>query len=105
MQSFSNQVVVITGAAGGIGKALAISFLREGARVALADVDDAKLQATADELSALGSVLAVACDVSQEHDVLRVRDAAYSEFGAVDVLCNNAGVGVAGLSWETPASV
>lgn len=105
MQSFSNQVVVVTGAAGGIGKALAISFLHEGARLVLADVDDAKLQETAAELSTFGSVLSIACDVAQEQQVLRLREAAYKEFGAVDVLCNNAGIGVAGLSWETPASV
>jgi NAD(P)-dependent dehydrogenase (short-subunit alcohol dehydrogenase family) len=105
VNSFSDQVVVVTGAASGIGKALATCFLREGSRVVLADVDGVTLDQTANELASYGRLLAVHCDVSLEQDIENLRDKVYAEYGAVDILCNNAGVGVAGFSWETPANV
>lgn len=103
--TFSDQVVVVTGAASGIGKSLAKAFLADGARVVLTDIDKAALDVCVEELGSSGDVLGVAADVSREDDVWSLSEAVEREFGVADVLCNNAGIGVAGLSWEMPANV
>ena len=106
MRDFTGKVVVITGAADGIGKALAGAFAAAGARLVLADIDGPKLEAVGAELAGLGTeVIAVATDVSDRDQVTRLRDAALTRFGAVHVLCNNAAVqGPAGDPlWELPA--
>lgn len=88
-------VAVVTGAASGIGLALALAFSELGMRVAMADVEDAELQNAADEVRATGSgeVIAVRTDVSSADAVDALRDRVIAEFGRVDILCNNAGVG------------
>lgn len=102
MQDFNHRVAVITGAASGIGKALATAFLREGARVVCADVDETALHATCDQLSGDGyDLLAVQTDVSQPAHLERLAVQAYRQFGQVDILCNNAAVTHGGpATWE-----
>ncbi len=90
------KVALITGAGSGIGKATALTFLRDGVRVVLAGRDRAKLAAVA---AAGGGVsLVTEADVTKPDDVRRMFDATVAEFGRLDVLFNNAGVG-------TPLSV
>ena len=91
---FDDKVVIVTGAAGGIGLATARRFGREGARVVLADHDAAKADAAAAALRADGApdALAIRCDVASDSDVERTVDAAIARFGRLDVVVNNAGV-------------
>jgi len=103
VQELNNRVGVVTGAASGIGLALAERFVAEGMRVVIADVESKRL----DEAAALlrkggGVVLPVPCDVANADAVEALAEASYAEFGAVHVLCNNAGVLSGGLTWETP---
>jgi len=96
---------IVTGAAGGIGAAIARAFAREGAAVCIADVDLAGAQRTAQELAAAGSsAIAVRMDVTSEADVRRGVDAAAAALGGVDILVSNAGVQhldlIADLSFE-----
>jgi NAD(P)-dependent dehydrogenase (short-subunit alcohol dehydrogenase family) len=105
MRDFAGKVAVITGAADGIGRALAEAFAAAGARLVLADVDGPKVEAVGAALARLGTeVLTVPTDVSERNEVLGLRDAALARFGTVHVLCNNAGVmGPAGDPlWELP---
>lgn len=101
MDSFEDKVAVVTGAASGIGRALAARFAGDGANVVLADVEREALEAVAAELADSGAgVLAVATDVSDADAVDALRDAALERFGAVHIVCNNAGVSVGGRVWE-----
>jgi NAD(P)-dependent dehydrogenase (short-subunit alcohol dehydrogenase family) len=86
-----NKVVAITGAANGIGLALAQRFKQEGARgIALADLDASNVAAAARELDALG----VPCDVASESDVQNFVEQTESAFGPIDLFCSNAGIAV-----------
>jgi NAD(P)-dependent dehydrogenase (short-subunit alcohol dehydrogenase family) len=97
MDEFRDRVAVVTGGASGIGAALARAFAARGARIALADVDEAALARTAGELEAAGAaVLAVPTDVTQRESVERLAREVTARFGAVHLVCNNAGVVVAG---------
>jgi NAD(P)-dependent dehydrogenase (short-subunit alcohol dehydrogenase family) len=101
MRDFSGRVAVVTGAASGIGAALAERFAAEGMKVVLADVERAALAPTAERLERAGAtVLAVPTDVAKSDDVRALADQAWEAFGGVDVLCNNAGVFVGGKLWE-----
>lgn len=93
MQTLNGRIAVVTGGANGIGLGLATRFLQEGMRVVIADNDEASLKRASESLAALGDVLAVRTDVSDASSVEALRDAAVARFGAVHVLCNNAGVG------------
>jgi NAD(P)-dependent dehydrogenase (short-subunit alcohol dehydrogenase family) len=94
MRELSGRVAVVTGAAHGIGRALAGRFVAEGMKVVIADVDDGALQAAVTELRALGGqVIAVRTDVSDATSVQALADATIDAFGAVHLLVNNAGVG------------
>jgi NAD(P)-dependent dehydrogenase (short-subunit alcohol dehydrogenase family) len=104
MQQLDGRVAVVTGAASGIGFALARRFAEEGMKVVLSDVEEAKAVESASALEAEGHrVLPVPCDVRVQASVDDVRDAALKEFGAIHVVCNNAGVARApggGYMWE-----
>lgn len=105
MQELNDRTAVVTGAASGIGYALAERFGKEGMNVVMADVEESALKAAHAKLSDLGvNAVAVKTDVSQEKQVRSLADRAFEEFGAVHVLCNNAGVGGGGPKplWEQP---
>ncbi len=86
-------VVVITGAASGIGAALAQSWADRGARLVLGDVDAPRLQGIADALAARGvDVMAQPCDVADRAQVQKLADDCAARFGAASILINNAGV-------------
>lgn len=93
MDDLQGKTAVVTGAASGMGFAFAEAFLAAGMSVVLADVETAALDAAAEQLGAVGTVVAVRTDVSNEASVLALRDAALDRFGRVHVVCNNAGVG------------
>jgi len=100
MREFRDKVAVVTGAASGIGQALAQRFAREGMKVVLADVEAAALEKAARGIDASGMrALAVRTDVSKAADVERLAQAALDKFGAVHVVCNNAGVVTSGPTW------
>jgi NADP-dependent 3-hydroxy acid dehydrogenase YdfG len=89
---------VVTGAGSGIGKALALAFASEGAKVVLADVEEEALQAAQLEVEALGvPALAVKTDVTNSDSVAALCAMTLETFGGVNILCNNAGVGGGGL--------
>lgn len=102
MKELGGKVAVVTGAASGIGRAMAERFAAEGMKVVLADVETDALARAEAELKAGGAtVLAVRTDVSRADDVEALAQATLDAFGAVHVLCNNAGVSpVMGPSWE-----
>ena len=97
MKQLDGKIAVITGAASGIGLALTKTFLSEGMKVVMADIDENSLSKTASELETEGAeVLGVLCDVSDASSVETLADAAIKNFGVPHVLCNNAGVAPAG---------
>jgi NAD(P)-dependent dehydrogenase (short-subunit alcohol dehydrogenase family) len=103
MATLASRVAVITGAASGIGFGMAEAFLAEGARVVLADLDTEGLREAGQRLSgSADQVLAVATDVTDLESVRHLALAAVDRFGAVDVVCNNAGVWTLGYQWDTP---
>ncbi len=88
-----DRTAIVTGAASGIGKAIASLYAREGAAVAIADLDKEAAQATARELqTAGGRAMAVAMDVTRESDVNAGVAAVVGAFGGVDILVSNAGI-------------
>ena len=98
MKRLDGRVAVVTGAASGIGFGLAARFAAEGMKVVMADIERPVLERSAAELAAGGAeVIAVPTDTSVLASVESLRDAALERFGAVHVLCNNAGVGSRGL--------
>jgi len=102
MKTFRDRVAVITGAASGIGRAIADRCAREGMRVVLADVEAPALAQTEAELTATGAdVLAVLTDVSKAGDVGELAQRTLDAYGAVHLLCNNAGVGTGSTAWES----
>ncbi len=97
-----DKVVVITGGAGGIGRAMASAFLAEGAAgVMLADRDQAEVQKAAASLGCLG----MACDVTDEAQIQALVRATEAQLGPVDLFCSNAGAGGTGLLTEVDNAV
>jgi NAD(P)-dependent dehydrogenase (short-subunit alcohol dehydrogenase family) len=102
MREFEGKVAVVTGAASGIGRAMARSFGAAGMKIALADVEKPALEEARRRLADDGvEAAAFVCDVSQADAVRRLADETRSAFGRVHVVCNNAGVFCGGTSWGT----
>ena len=103
MKEVQGKVAVITGAASGIGRGMAESFAAAGMKLVLADVDADRLRSVAVELTKAGAeVLPVATDVSRQDEVDELARRALDAFGAVHVVCNNAGVAHGGVpTWES----
>lgn len=103
VKSLSGRVGVVTGAASGIGRATALEMARRGARVAICDIDEAGLAETAQNIEARGcEVIARRVDVTQMDEVQAWADAAFAAFGRVDLVVNNAGIGVGGALLDVP---
>ncbi len=101
MKTWAEKVAVVTGGASGIGLALARGLVRRGVKVVLADIEEAALEAAAQELRSLGG--AVACrrtDVSDFVQMQQLADFCEKTFGHVHLLFNNAGVLIMGPTWE-----
>ncbi|MFP6793072.1 MAG: SDR family NAD(P)-dependent oxidoreductase [Pseudomonadales bacterium] len=95
MQDFLGRTAVITGGASGIGLGMARSFAGRGMQLVLADLDEELLKAAEKEFSAAGtSVVCQVCDVSKLEDVELLAEVTMDRFGAVHVVCSNAGVGI-----------
>lgn len=103
LEELAGKTAVVTGGASGIGRAMGARFAQEGMRVVLADVVGESLDATVAELVDRGhDVTGVVADVTKYESVEALRDRAVGEYGAVHLLCNNAGVGsgAEGHVWE-----
>jgi len=101
MKLAAGHVAVVTGGASGIGLGMAKHFASNGMRIVLADIEVAALDAAVTELSGSGAeVIGVQTDVSQADQITALADRAYERFGAVNIVCNNAGVVNRGAAWE-----
>lgn len=102
MGRLDHKVAIITGAAGGMGKADALLFAKEGAKVVITDIQDEKIQAVAKEITDHGGgAVALTQDVTSEEDWARVTETALTQFGKIDILVNNAGISSATPFLET----
>jgi len=91
--NLKDKVALITGGGRGIGKAIALAYAREGAKLAICARTASEIEETAKETKALGTeCLAVVCDVSLEEPVGKLVEQIKNRFGRIDVLINNAGV-------------
>lgn len=107
MEQLRGKTAVVTGAASGIGRALARVFGREGMKLVLSDIEMEPLEVVRTELEAAGvACVALRADVSQPGDVEALAEAARDAFEhqPVHLLCNNAGVFTGGACWDTPAA-
>src|SRR5437763_15458609 len=93
---------VVTGGASGIGLAMATRFQAAGTHVAIGDIESEALAAAVSNLGP--DVLGVTCDVTSPESMAQLRDAAVDRFGAVHVVCLNAGVATSGSLLDTPVS-
>lgn len=88
-----NRVAIITGGARGIGKAIALTFAREGAKVALIDVEQERLGASREEIGKNGGkAIALICDITKSFEVKAMVNQVKKTFGRIDILVNNAGI-------------
>lgn len=102
-RTVSDKRVLVTGAASGIGRATAIAAAHRGARLFLTDINDAPLQATADEIRAAGGIVdhAEALDISDHERVAAMADAIHADHGSLDIVMNIAGIAI----WGTVESL
>ncbi len=106
MEELTGRVAVVTGAASGIGLALARAFAAEDMRLVLADVEEESLNTAVSTLARSGAeVLGVPTDVSLFESVEALAAQTYEHFGAAHVVCNNAGVAAPGDPWQGPLSL
>lgn len=93
MKKLENKTAIVTGAASGMGKAIAMLFAKEGAKVVLADLIQADTELVTEEIRKKGGIaLGISCDVSNEESVRNLIESTVSEFGGLDILVNNAGI-------------
>ena len=103
MPGVRNRVTVVTGAANGLGREIALVLAREGARVALGDMEAAGLERTEHAITAAGGVaVAVAGDLTEEDGAARLIGAAVERLGGLDILINNVGGSRNSKIWEMP---
>lgn len=105
MKDFKDRVAVVTGAANGIGRGMVENFIEAGMKVVLADIDEKRLKTTVKTFKDSGAeVQGVPTDVSKAEQIKALSEKTMDTFGAVHVLCNNAGVGYGGSprTWEVP---
>jgi NAD(P)-dependent dehydrogenase (short-subunit alcohol dehydrogenase family) len=96
-----DKLAIVTGGAAGIGKAIALALANEGADVAIADIQDAKAEAVAETIVAMGRrALAISCDVSDSAQVNAMVAQVVDTWGGLDILVNNAAIIAPGLFWE-----
>jgi NAD(P)-dependent dehydrogenase (short-subunit alcohol dehydrogenase family) len=99
-----DKVALVTGGGSGIGRAICREFANEGARLLVAELDEASGKATVDEVTAAGGQAQFQrCDVTKEDDVRAAIEAAIAAFGRLDIMVNNAGV--AQRDWDTTLSI
>lgn len=104
-KSFGDNLVAVTGAGSGIGRATALAFAAEGAEVIVSDIDDAAAKQTAAQILHAGGVAhPYALDVADAEAVERFADGVCSEHGVPDIVVNNAGIGAAGAFLDIPAA-
>jgi len=109
MEEFKDKIAIVTGAASGIGRAIAEKFSQEGMKVVISDIEKEALSQTEEELKQKGfDIITVLADVSKIEDVKNLAQKTIDQFGVVHILINNAGVGFAGKMtttvWESPLS-
>jgi 3-oxoacyl-[acyl-carrier protein] reductase len=93
MDILKDRIAIVTGAASGIGEAIATEFAKEGAAVAVADINDDRARQVAERIKSQGArALAVKTDVSDERSVENLVKSVLEEFGGIDILVNNAGI-------------
>ena len=93
MQNFTDKVAMITGASAGIGKATAIAFAQNGAKVVVADINQKDGEAVVNEITqAGGTAMFVPCDVTNDQQVMSLVDATIEAYGKLDIAFNNAGI-------------
>jgi NAD(P)-dependent dehydrogenase (short-subunit alcohol dehydrogenase family) len=94
---FKGKNALVTGSSGGIGKAIAIALAKEGANIILASRNITNMEAVKKEIEALGQrAVAIQCDVSMDESVAAMKEKAFKAFDNIDILINNAGVGIRG---------
>ena len=104
MKHLEGKVAAVTGAASGLGKAMALAFAAEGMNVALADVDEAGIKAVEEEVrSRKAKPFSMRVDVSKAAEVEAFAERTVAKLGAVHLVCNNAGVALTGAVWENTA--
>ncbi|HEX8789344.1 MAG TPA: SDR family NAD(P)-dependent oxidoreductase, partial [Polyangiaceae bacterium] len=105
MRDLKGKVAVVTGAASGIGRAMAERFAREGMKVVLADVEEKPLAEAVEAIGKGGAdAVGVRTDVSKREDIEALARKTFERFGTAHVVCNNAGVGAGGLGWQQALS-
>ena len=98
----NGKVAVVTGGSKGIGKCIVLDLAREGCKVAFSARGEADLQATTQEVAALGAeALPIQADMTQTEDVERMIEETAAKFGGIDILVNNVGGSRGGMTWDT----
>ncbi|MEO8202485.1 MAG: SDR family NAD(P)-dependent oxidoreductase [Betaproteobacteria bacterium] len=101
MKTLKDKVAVVTGGASGLGRAMALHFAREGMHIAIADIEQDRIDAVIAEIVALGvRAIGVRTDVSKSEEVDALAQRVVKDLGGVHVVCNNAGVSPLGAAWE-----
>jgi NAD(P)-dependent dehydrogenase (short-subunit alcohol dehydrogenase family) len=98
---FKDRVAIVTGGGAGIGRSVCVNMVKEGAKVVVADINQAAAQETADSIKKEGGdALAIKTDVTQRPDAQAMADAALKTYGKIDILVNNAGTDIKGAITE-----